>query len=92
MPWAPADGATARRLEREALKEIGTGHELYGIRLRAVARCTACDDVVFSLPSGGWAIVHLTWAATKPEKAPMPRTTLLGGFLAIELAMDQHMH
>jgi hypothetical protein len=40
--------------------EIGPDHELAAHRLNAVARCAGCDDVIFSVNDGTFAIVALT--------------------------------
>ena len=90
-PWFRLGPDHALSFENEAKTELAPGHELYGLGLRAVAKCEGCDDVVFRASDDTFAIVHLTWA-TKPETPPWPRTTRLGGFIAVELAMDQHGH
>lgn len=83
---------TAQALEAEARAAIGPGHDLYGLELRAIAKCAGCDDVVFGLSDHGWAIVHLSWSRSRPESPPRPQAARLGSFLAVELAMDQHEH
>jgi hypothetical protein len=77
--------------EREAATEIAAGHELHGLGLAAVAKCEGCDSVVFRVSDDTFAIVHLSWRR-KPEPPPSPQTTRLGGFNAVEMAMDQHEH
>ena len=89
-PWFTPDDEDARRLEREALAEIAPGHELEGLDLTLVARCQVCDDTVFRCSDDSFAMVHLS--CTRPDRPPWPRTTRLGGFVAVELAMDQHDH
>jgi hypothetical protein len=89
-PWFTPDDDDARRLEAEALAEIGPGHVLEGVDLTTVAWCNGCDDTVFRCGDGTFAIVHLSY--TRPDRAPWPATTRLGGFVALELAMDQHEH
>ena len=90
-PWFRLVGASARASEQEATTEIADGHELHGLALTAVAKCEVCDSVVFRGADDTFAIVHLTWTA-RPETPPWPRTTRLGGFIAVETAMDQHEH
>jgi hypothetical protein len=90
-PWSRPDAEHGQTFESEAYAEVAPGHELQGLALRAVARCQGCDDVVFHASDDTFAIVHLTWAR-KPEAPPLPRTARLGGFLAVESAMDQHEH
>jgi hypothetical protein len=77
--------------EQEAATEIAPGQELHGLALKAVAKCEACDSVVFRASDDTFAIVHLS-GIRKPEAPPWPRTTRLGGFIAVEMAMDQHEH
>jgi hypothetical protein len=47
--------------------------------------------VVFRASDGTFAIVHLSWIR-KANSPPWPQTTRHGGFIAVELAMDQHEH
>lgn len=89
--WRPVDGETARAFEDEAATEISLGHDLHGLALTALVRCDGCDSVVYRASDGTFAIVHLSWTR-KPETPPWPRTTRLGGFIAVETAMDQHEH
>jgi hypothetical protein len=90
-PWFRLEGESARTFEQEAATEIAAGHELHGLALTAVAKCEGCDSVVFRASDSTFAIVHLSWIR-KPEAPPWPRTTRLGGFIAVEMAMDQHEH
>jgi hypothetical protein len=84
------DPDRAARLEARAATEIGSGHELYGLKLEAIAACTQCDSVVFQLQDTSYAIVHLTWSSQTPERPPWPKTARFGGYIAIEAGMDQH--
>jgi hypothetical protein len=77
--------------EQEAATEIAPGHELHGLALEAVAKCEACDSVVFRASDDTFAIVHLSWMR-KRLVPPWPRSTKLGGFIAVEMAIDQHEH
>jgi len=90
-PWFRPQPEQALMFEKEAVAEVAPGHELFGLSLRTVAKCVGCDDVVFRAADDTFAIVHLTWSR-KQEAPPWPRTTRLGGFIAIEAAMDQHEH
>jgi hypothetical protein len=76
---------------KEALAEIGPHHELVGRRLTALAACSGCDRVVFGVDDGTFAIVLLPWArSTQPD--PWPATQRIGGYLALEMATDDHEH
>lgn len=63
-PWylVPAEQRTA--LETELQTELGPQHPLFGQKPIAVARCAACDDVIFSIEA---------------EPAASPRCTSPGG-------------
>lgn len=89
--WLHLGPDHAAAFEKEAKAEIAPGHELDGIVLRAVAKCEGCDAVVFRASDDTFAIVRLTWAG-RSEAPPRPRTTRLGGFIAVEAAMNQHDH
>ena len=91
QPWLQVDGDATRAFEDEAATEIASGHELHGLTLTAIAKCEGCDSVVYRASDGTFAIVHLSWTR-KSETPPWPRTTRLGGFIAVETAIDQHEH
>lgn len=63
------------RLEAELHRELSVGHPLFGVRATALARCGHCDDTLFQLPDGTFAVVHLTWRGS-PEPAPWPDADL----------------
>lgn len=89
--WIPLSAEHARAFEGEARREIAPGHELYGLNLEAISKCPTCDSVTFRLPDESFALVHLTWAQ-KPDRPPWPTTVRVGGFVALEAAIDQHVH
>lgn len=60
-PYVAVTSEQATAFEVEARHEIGRGHSLKGLHLTAVARCEACDNVVFKASNDTWAVVHLTW-------------------------------
>jgi hypothetical protein len=77
-------------LADEVLREVAAeGHPLSGRSLTVVARCAACDEVLVRLDGEAFALVHPTWSQ-RPESPPWPRTVVTGGFLATEMAVDQH--
>jgi hypothetical protein len=89
-PWFRPDPVFARRLTKEARREIKAGHELDGLALECIARCSGCDHTVFRCADDTFAVVHLTW--NSDEHPPWPSTTRLPSFIALEIAMDQHEH
>jgi hypothetical protein len=90
-PWFRPEPRQAAALVAAVQAEIGADHELAGHQLAAVVKCGGCDEVIFSLDDGTFAQVHLTWAR-HPEPGPWPATQRLGGFLALETAIDNHQH
>jgi hypothetical protein len=90
-PWFRPEPRQAAALAAEAQAEIGADHELAGHRLTAVVKCAGCDEVIFRVDDGTFAKVHLTWAR-HPEPEPWPAAQRLGGFLALETAIDNHQH
>jgi hypothetical protein len=89
-PWFRPDEDLAEQLLTEAIREIKPGHELFGLGLTCVARCSGCDDTLFRCDDDTFAIVHLSWQSD--EQPPWPSTTRLPTFIALELVMDQHEH
>jgi hypothetical protein len=85
--------ATEQRpaLESELQAELSPKHPLSGARVTAIARCSACDDVVFSLATdpARFARVHLTWRRA-PEPPPWPITEFLPRLLTPALANHDH--
>jgi hypothetical protein len=90
-PWFRPNPRLAAALVREARAEIGSDYELAWHYLTAVVKCGGCDEVIFNVDDGAFALVHLTWAR-HPEQPPWPATTCLGGFIALETAIDNHKH
>lgn len=89
--WMRLVGDRSAQFLAEAVVEIAPAHDLAARNLKAVSTCPACDDVLFRLDDGSFAIVHLTWSGQR-ETPPWPRTTRLGGSLAVDLAISQHRH
>lgn len=77
-PWySIADNAAqVQAMESELRRELGRGHPLFGVPVRAVARRADRDDVLFTLEDGTGrvAVVHLTWIHRPPERPPWPAT------------------
>ncbi|HEU4882140.1 MAG TPA: hypothetical protein VFT45_07845 [Longimicrobium sp.] len=73
-PWYALDenDEVTGLLEQVLLREVGPGHLLYGVPVRAIGRSNANDDVLFRLldGSGRVADVHLTWTRSFPEQPP----------------------
>jgi hypothetical protein len=67
--WSSELGDETRRSsEAELRRELPIGHALYGERAVARAIGQDPDDVVFQLPDGRLAAVHLTWnVESRPE-------------------------
>lgn len=67
--WGEVD-ANATIFEKEAYKEICSAHPLHGIKLKAIARCYSCDDVLFKGENGEYIIVHLTYSQINSKDYP----------------------
>jgi hypothetical protein len=63
-PWHSIadDAAQIEGMQRELRRELSTGHPLFAMPTRAIARRQDCDDALFSIEdgSGRVAVVHLT--------------------------------
>ena len=89
-PWIVAQADIRPSLEAELRAEVADGHPLSGEIITAIARCQACDDVVFSVEDDHpiwFALVHLTWRQSR-EPLPWPATELL----KLPLAESLHAH
>jgi|SRR5919108_5250248 hypothetical protein len=82
-PWWRPDAAGLAAMDAELARELefNPRHPLHGVKARAVARRTDCDDVLFELEGHfRLAIVHFTWSRS-PETAPQwPETTLFASW------------
>ena len=63
-PWEPTDPESSDRFEDEYAAEIGKGHPLNGVPVKAIARRMDQDDILFRLLRHlcEYAVVHLTWS------------------------------
>ncbi len=84
-------GAQADALEAELRRELGPGHVLFEQHLRPLARCAACDDVIFEVGAVGYVIVHLTWSG-RAEPAPWPDTRHMPTDGDLGEAVSSHEH
>ena len=91
-PWVVVPAPETRAaLERQLRVEVSEGHPLFGKALTAVARCSVCDEVLFSVDEDpAWfAQVHLTWRQA-PETPPWPWAERLTMPLADSLTDHSH--
>ncbi len=68
-PWIPLSEEESKGVGIELKKEISEKHQLYGVNIRAIAKRIDCDDVLFEIENGAFAVVHLTYAQY-PEPDP----------------------
>ena len=95
-PWCAlteVDTECARALERVLGREMASGHPLYDLPVKAVARRGDNDDVLFELldGTGRVAVVHPTWTQSPPERLPWPLTEMyasLDAFSAERMTSD----
>lgn len=73
-PWHETEDES---LKEELHKELSKGHVLYGKKVKASARRSDMDDVLFELidDENQYAVVHLTWSrkAERDKKYPVAR-------------------
>jgi len=72
-PWN-ATGKYADNLVKELEREVTEGHLLFQVEVRAIAQRTDSDDVLFRLPDGRCAVVHLTWSGEPEGDSRWPDT------------------
>src|SRR4051794_36537368 len=92
-PWEACAAEDAEALERELLAEVGRGHVLCEMPVRAAGRRVDCDDGLFELldGSGRVVVVHLPYAR-RPEVAPdYPWTEVLAGWEAFAQRMREEV-
>jgi len=91
LPWEAVSEADATKLSRELALELLDGHPLFGMKLEAVARSVAADDVLFRLQDGRLAQVHLTCIG-KTERLPWPVHHVYANFaeLAEAIMLPEH--
>lgn len=69
--WFELQPTTAGQLEAELRRELCSGHPLFGLPVRAVARRGDRDDVLFRSASDDRVfVVHLTWSAETDPRWP----------------------
>jgi hypothetical protein len=74
------DSEVASGLSDRLGVETAEGHPLFGMTVRTVAKCTACDHVLYDLGDSRYALVHLTWTRTPPDRPPWPMSTVHGSW------------
>lgn len=80
--WSYVRGTVqGSELEAELAREVTSGHVLAGVPVVAVLSRKLRKEIVFLLPDGRWAWVHLTWT---PENDPRwPSVTLVDSWSAL---------
>ena len=75
MPWREISIHEVESLTLQLQRELSSGHVLFGVEAKAVARSGACDDVLFELTGHEkpLALVHLAWGRI-PQDPPWPST------------------
>lgn len=80
VPWRRLSEQTleADGLVWQLQRELGPGHVLDGVTVRAIGRRQDNDDVLYALDDGSQrvALVTLTWAHCPADSAALPPTQL----------------
>ena len=93
-PWSDlrghdvADADERRRLAQELRREVAKGHVLRGRAVETIACCQHCDDAVFALPDGQYAVVHLSYAGG--DSPPWPTTELFEDAEMLVSYLERH--
>ena len=75
LPWQESvSGPDA--FPQELHRELAASHPLFGLAAESVARRIDCDDVLFKLADGKYAVVHLTWSGKKENNSDYPATRI----------------
>jgi len=84
VPWYSIadEPAQVAAMSQELRRELSVGHPLYGLPVRATGRRQDSDDVLYAIEdgSGRFAVVHLTWWQSLPERPPWPWTVIYDSF------------
>jgi hypothetical protein len=72
-PWEQIENG-GPDLVTELQKELPLQHVLYGLKVSAIAHRIDCDDVLFQVDDGSFAIVHLTWSGKQDKNVKFPWT------------------
>jgi hypothetical protein len=88
VPWHSVldDAAQVAGMSLQLRREVASGHPLFGLLVKTLARRQDCDDVLFAIEdgSGRVAVVHLTWTQSPPERPPYPWTVFYPNLAAWE--------
>ena len=72
-PWTRIENY-AGNFDDELRREVSPGHLLHSRAIRAIARRTDRDDVLFEVeaPDFRFAVVHLSWAGSEAQHPDWP--------------------
>jgi len=91
--WEVLPNEVRRTFEDELKREVTPGHPLYSQTVVAIARCTGCEDVLFSIEGRyvRWTVVHLTFARG-PQDPPLPMSEEFDAFGEARRRLADHRH
>jgi hypothetical protein len=77
-PWQPISERGRGAYELELLLEVGPGHPLFEVPVRALARTSHDDDILFALDEhpAAFAVVHLTFRGRRERESKWPSVVL----------------
>ncbi len=75
-PYTKIDDDVSDALLKELKREMSEDHILFDVEIVPIARKSLNDDVLFQLPEGRVAVVHLTWSGIKEDDPFFPSTKI----------------
>jgi len=63
-PWEHISESDRAFFKKQLAKEITSLHPLYGLQLTPIGRNGANDDLLVTLSTEKFAVVHLTWGSS----------------------------
>lgn len=61
-PWEEMPNAEILFFKEQLVKEITLSHSLFGLQQQPIGRSSANDDILISVGSGKFAVIHLMWS------------------------------
>jgi hypothetical protein len=81
-PWHETSAEQSAALNFQLQRELSSGHVLYGLKVKAVAKSKMRDDVLFEVigHEKPLILVHLTWSKTSSDDPRWPQAQFFGSW------------